>query len=67
MKHSNPVIERTKYAIQLCQQGAFEQARKELLEIEQTQGFGDDACFLMGSVLGQLGQYEEALRYFRKL
>ena len=66
MKQLNPVIEQTRQAIQLCQQGEFEQARKVLLMLEQAQGLNDDACFLMGSILGQLGQYEKALEYFQR-
>ena len=52
--------------IQLCQQGKFERARKVLLELEKMEGLNDDAFFLMGSILGQLGQFEEALAYYQK-
>jgi tetratricopeptide (TPR) repeat protein len=54
------------HIIQLCKQGKFEYARKALLELEQTQGLYDDAFFLMGSILGQLGKFEEALAYYQK-
>ena len=66
MKQLNPVIEQTRQAIQLCQQGEFEQAGKVLLMLEQAKELNDDACFLMGSIQGQLGQYEKALEYFQR-
>ena len=63
----NSVNTRTQQAIQFCQQGEFEQARLTLQELEQEHGLNAEACFLMGSVLGQLGQYEGALDYFQRV
>jgi len=67
MKQINSMSARTQQAIQLCQQGEFEQARLTLQELEQESGLNAEACFLMGSVLGQLGQYEGALGYFQRV
>ena len=66
MKQLHRVNSRTQQAIQFCQQGEFEQARLTLQELEQEHGLNAEACFLMGSVLGQLGQYEGALGYFQR-
>jgi len=66
MKQLNTVYSRTQQAIQFCQQGEFEQARLTLQELEQEHGLNAETCFVMGSVLGQLGQYEGALGYFHR-
>ena len=66
MSQSNTVIDQLKQTILLCHQGEFDQARKILVALEKTHGLNDDACFLMGSILGQLGQYQEALGYYQR-
>jgi tetratricopeptide (TPR) repeat protein len=66
MKPFHPNTDRRKQALLLCEQGKFTQARIILLELEHTQELDADACFLTGSVLGQLGEYEEAAGYFQR-
>ena len=67
MNQLHKVIFYTQQARQFCQQGEFEQARLTLQELEQEHGLNADACFVMGSVLGHLGQYERSLGYFQRV
>ena len=65
MEQFNSAIDRRKQALLLCQQGEFTQAREMLVELERAQELDADACLLMGSLLGQLEEYDEALGYFQ--
>ena len=66
MKQLNQDIDHRKQALLLCEQGKFTQAREILVELEHAQGLNADACSLMGSILGQLREYEEAVGYFQR-
>ena len=66
MKQLNQDIDQRKQTLLLCEQGKFTQAREILVELEHAQGLNADACSLMGSILGQLREYEEAVGYFQR-